>query len=132
MKPEEQRIAIAEACGTHQVVRIPFDHGVTTHITDTNGRIRTIRQIDDGPRNEAYPHDWIPLADYLNSLDAMHEAWLTISPYQKDRFESELHSVVIGLAEFNRNDDAGWITNATATQRAEAFLKTLNLWKDDN
>jgi len=113
MKPEEQRIAIAEACGwvlfrdkpsgLHNPIGIDPSDGLMEHIPD-----------------------------YLNDLNAMHEAWLTISPYQKDRFESELHSVVIGLAEFNRNDDAGWITNATATQRAEAFLKTLNLWKDDN
>ena len=69
------------------------------------------------------------LPDYLNDLNAMHDAWLKLPPSEKERFESELYSIVIGEAEFNRNDDAGWITNATAEQRAKAFIKTLNLWK---
>jgi hypothetical protein len=68
------------------------------------------------------------LPDYLNDLNAMHEAWRTLPPSQKDRFESELYSVVIGEADYNRNDDAPYITNATAAQRAEAFMRTIDKW----
>ena len=66
--------------------------------------------------------------DYLNDLNAIHQAWLILSPSEKERFESELYSIVVGEAEYNRNDDAGWITNATAAQRSEAFLKAIDKW----
>lgn len=125
MKREAQQIAIAEACGTHQVVRLPFDNGTLTHITDENGRIRTIRQIDDGPRNEIYPRDWIPLADYLNDLNAMHEAEKTL-----DQMQARLYAD--HLAESAQ--DGAWASchmwHQSAAQRAEAFLRTLNLWTE--
>jgi hypothetical protein len=106
MTPESQRIAIAEACGWS------YEKNET--------------YAPDGAfwwsKNPEFP-------DYLNDLNAMHDAWLKLSPSEKERFESHLYSIVIGEAEYNHNDDAGWITNATAAQRAEALLKTLNLWK---
>ena len=61
------------------------------------------------------------LPDYLNDLNAMHEAekiiWEHINPIIPFTFEWHL-------------DDMGVerIAHATAAQRAEAFLKTLNLW----
>ena len=70
------------------------------------------------------------MPDYCNDLNAIHQAWRTLPPSQKDRFESELYSVVIGQADYNRNDDAPYITNATAKQRAEAFLRTIGEWED--
>jgi hypothetical protein len=111
MIPEAQRIAIAQACGW------------------------TRCNIDE-PMSGYEPGQGMPglciLPDYLNSLDAMHEAWLKLSPFQRDRFESELYAVLVGEAEYNRNDDAGFITNATSAQRAEAFLRTLYLWVDSS
>jgi len=66
--------------------------------------------------------------DYLNDLNAMHEAWQTLTPSQKTEFESELYLVIMGQAEYHRNDDAPYITNATAAQRAEALLRTIGKW----
>jgi hypothetical protein len=57
--------------------------------------------------------------DYFNSLDAMHEAEKVLDPMQRERYRTELVYVLAGADIF-----------ATATQRAEAFLKTLNLWED--
>ena len=114
MNTEEQRIAIAEACGWKQVTR--------------DNKPEEIWENQKHPLKICRGESKIP--DYLNDLNAMHDAWLTLSPFfEKEQFESELYSIVIGGAEYNRNDDAGWITNATAAQRAESFLKTLNLWK---
>lgn len=126
MKPEEQRIAIAEACGSHQVSRLSFDGGTITHITDENGRIRTIRQIDDGPRSETYPRDWIPLADYLNDLNAMHEAVETLRGKTGPEWFDFQRLLMI--------ECGSWMNciQARAAVRAEVFLKTLSLWKDDN
>jgi len=56
------------------------------------------------------------LPDYLNDLNAMHEAEKVLTPEQCDSYQHLLGMTV------NRP----W--HATATQRAEVFLQTLNLW----
>ena len=110
MTPEQQRIAIAEFRGWTEISpRMMW--GLPPNIFD-----------------EGTEHCLRHLPNYINDLNAIHDAWLTLSTSEKEQFESELYLIVIGGAEYNRNDDAGWITNATAAQRAEAFLKTLNIW----
>jgi len=120
MNKEAQRIAIAEACGwkiTNGYLAkgdMPFVH-VGTLVT-------TWEQLDR--------HDLTSIPDYLNDLNAMHEA-------EKSRLTTmgERGDYVIQLGAVV--DKAGWkdhnfmITHATAAQRAEAFLRTLGLWKDD-
>ena len=99
MTPEQQRIAIAEACGWTLYYK---------------GAIRA-----DGHRSEVWgkpPHEALP--DYLNDLNAMHEAEKVIRE-RADRVDSYLDQL----------DGAMSGVHATAAQRAEAFLKTLNLWK---
>jgi hypothetical protein len=58
-------------------------------------------------------------ADYLHDLNAMHEAE-TFIPNGKEQVYFETLHDVSGNLTFYRS---------TAAQRAEAFLKTLNLWK---
>ena len=67
------------------------------------------------------------ISNYPTDLNAMHEAWKSLTASEKDHFESALYGVVVGQAEYNRNDDAPYITNATARQRAEAYVITRNL-----
>jgi hypothetical protein len=105
MSPEAQRIAIAKSVGIHLH---DGDHAPSNYVFVTN------------------------LPDYLNDLNAMHEAWQTLTPSQKTEFESELYLVIMGQAEYHRNDDAPYITNATASQRAEAFLRTIGKWEGEN
>ena len=112
MNPDEQRIAIAEACGWKRHPRDPW-----------------IVTAPNMP-NSVQPLSTIP--DYLNDLNAMHQAWLTLSHFNRDCFESALYSVIVGQAEYNRNDDQPYITNATALQRARAFLETLGLWEGES
>jgi hypothetical protein len=104
MTPEAQRIAIAEACGW-KWVEIE-DEGFWWVHTDKDPQA-------DCP-------------DYLNDLNRTQEAILSLSYEQQQQWLYELGRVV-GCA--NRND---WrisdMVNATASQRAEAFLRTLNLW----
>jgi hypothetical protein len=64
---------------------------------------------------------WDDIPDYLNDLNAMHEAEKSF-PHPSDFYQFILSEVCGGG---NR------IYRATAAQRAEAFLKTLNLWKND-
>jgi hypothetical protein len=132
MTPEAQRIALAEACGWK-----------TAH----NGKYCT---SDLANLNLA------TLFDPLNDLNAMHEAILSLTEKRtRQIFEMTLLEVCrpeicrdpdedmfAHIEHLRTNPDAyiGWfevehgnafpIINATAAQRCEAFLRTLNLWKD--
>lgn len=103
MKPEQQRIAIAEACGWKIISN--FGSGVVYG------------------QNPNYPSsNQVP--DYLNDLNAMHEAELTL--LKSDcllwhRYASFLDSDYVNQP---------YTVGATAAQRAEALLRTLNLWKE--
>jgi len=113
MKPEEQRIAIAEACNWP-----PYRFGatwITTGWLEIHGL--------DGTR------------DYLNDLNAMHEAEGKLSEDQWDQMFSELISICWRDAGATQRKGRGQQkvlspSRATAKQRAEAFLRALNLWKD--
>jgi hypothetical protein len=96
MKPEQQQIAIAEACGLNH------------------------------PPAGIQGACWV-YPDYLNDLNAMHEAEKVLTSEQyADDFIYHLGCV------FNDNGLCiiAKAVHATAAQRAEAFLRTLNLWKD--
>jgi hypothetical protein len=106
MKPEKQRIAIAEACGW-----ILVDDKRTGMAPGTSGE----DYRDNG--NESIP-------DYLNDLNAMHAAEEALKP-ERPHAAPWLH---YRLEILKLCGDA--LLHAGATQRAEAFLRTLNLWTD--
>jgi hypothetical protein len=101
MTPEKQRIAIAEACGW---TPDPFGY----YVKDPAGIA--------GPR---FRLDELP--DYLNDLNAMHEAEKTLSDDNLKSYRGWL--VVVCNGEHWR---------ATAAQRAEAFLRTIDKWEETN
>jgi hypothetical protein len=103
VNPEQQRIAIAEACGW-------------------------VREFDGNYEEPEWY--WIPpndpdgdseLPDYCNDLNAMHEAENVLTNEQWWLFVEFLTEI--------RGGGVALCISATAAQRAEAFLKTLNLWK---
>jgi hypothetical protein len=98
MSPNAQRIAIAEACGySRQEAGSPwFDCPDDRQI-----------HIEDLP-------------DYLNDLNAMHEAEKLIGPIKG--IELCWHLNEMGIS-------GEWeILTATAAQRADAFLRTIGKW----
>lgn len=107
MKPEEQRIAIAEACGWTDVRR--------ENVHDFGGlrgnKPNDVRMI---------------VPSFCRSLDAMHEAEKVLPDRQL--YRHFLYLVALEDPLNTANEPAF----TTATQRAEAFLRTLNLWKDEN
>lgn len=106
MTEKAQRIAIAEACGW------TLDH---------KGAIRA-----DGYRSELWgkpSHEALP--DYLNDLNAMHEAEKTLNPIQAAEYARMLTSTA-----WQSEQPVFAPMTAKAYQRAEAFLRTLNLWKE--
>jgi hypothetical protein len=101
MDPLKQRIAIAKVCGWEQTVP---DKDIWTHGDYINWRARD-------------------MPDYLNDLNAMHKAILQMYEKLGDSFWSAFR---LQLEKLNESD----FWNASAAQRAEAFLKTLNLWEE--
>jgi hypothetical protein len=108
MTPEKQRIEIAKACGW-QWARLVHQEGLADDFIGFPPNTVTVGT------NERY------LPDYLNDLNAMHEAEKKlIGSRQKVTYLDELMKI-LGYPTFDS-------VHATAAQRAEAFLKTLNLW----
>jgi hypothetical protein len=112
MTEEQQRIAIAEACGWKQCQHCA-EHG-----------LKTWRYPTDDGCTDALPY-------YTRDLNAMHEAVRKLTDSQRTKFRQNLtkvwttrYNATHGL--FPPHDDS---VNASAKQRAEAFLRTLNLWK---
>ncbi len=123
MIPESQRIAIAEACGWTR--------------REPDNLYPEVRWLD--PKNTSkwradYAVKVTGLPDYLNDLNAMHEAEMTL--YQKGLTHDpygKVGSYIWELGKVTAPD--GFLTeamlvHATAAQRAEAFPRTLSIWKD--
>lgn len=106
MNQEKQRIAIAEACGW-------------TEIADWGA----------GGINGKHPTEpWVEIIpDYLNNLNAMHEAEKVMrdSPKKKHTYLQWL-----GCEDAYTSTVFASVT-ATAAERAEAFLRTIGKWEDD-
>ena len=76
------------------------------------------------------------LPDYLNDLNAMHEAEKVLPDMASDDdgrdqlgYMETLADTLLAKWSSNNSADMWLITHATAAQRAEALLKALNLWK---
>lgn len=113
MTPEAQRLAIAEACGWKHIER-----------------------LQSGLHGWQSPGPLEPLPDYLNDLNALHEAekvlWRDGTAFE---FANQLVEIVCSHHGFRRekctpDDHLAFLSHATAAQRAEAFLRNLNLWTE--
>ena len=96
-------IAIAEHFGWHGIREHTFE---PHHLIGMQGPLR----------------EFMPIPDYLNDLNAMAEAERVLTPEQRKQY-AELLLPMMGEPEWSYND-----VFATATQRAEAFLRTLSKW----
>lgn len=114
MNAEQQRIAIAEACGF----------------------VRTDEWVIGWKRpNPEWPDGYYPCAlpDYLNDLNAMHEAEGALSEVKRGYYNAELSKLATGRNLSAAVKEPEFIYNllhATAAQRAEAFLRALGKWSD--
>lgn len=102
MSPDAQRIAIAEACG--------------------HSRQEPDSAWFDSPSDgQIYIED---LPDYLNDLNAMHEAELTL--LKNDALFWHKYASYLDENYVNQPYTVG----ATAAQRAGALLRTIGKWED--
>lgn len=107
MTPEAQRIAIAEACGwaaVWEACRPPIDYH------------KMLSWKFEGKITGRTP------PDYPNDLNAMTLAWYTLHIKQQIIACNKLVNLCGGIEP---------AINATAAQRAEAFLKTIGKWEDE-
>ena len=120
MDTTKQRIAIAEACGWTFITQGDHPYGL--------------------PPNDKTALRESVLPDYLNDLNSMHEAYnMVIKPLSglTSKFGEVLQDVLrwycVGVAPDYRRDliSLSLLANASAAQRAEAFLKTLSLWVEN-
>jgi len=111
MTPEQQRIAIAQFCGWSNI-----------HQAE-NGDGNTLMGWWNGP-----PKTTLVIPNYLSDLNAMREAehilFSSTEPLW-DAFVEHLYNL-----GYRGSSAAKYAIHATAAQRAEAFLRTLNLWVD--
>lgn len=116
MKPEEQRIAIAEACGWKGQYGKQW---LREYDKEGNDVWAFSGTCPDGELS--------PLPDYLNDLNAMHEAERTLDINQLSQYADELDKICV---EVHICPLTHWsaVVCATASQRAEAFLKTIGKW----
>jgi len=108
MTEEQQRIAIAKACGLTIV-----SDGITHHLTPC------------GKKTEHDPEGCLlkECPDYLNDLNAMHEAEKMLIEKDRSRYTDNICGITPCAYD-------GWFScaHATAAQRAEAFLRTIGKW----
>ncbi len=108
MKAESQRIAIAEACGW------------TWKVDDEIEWNRPMYRFFY--KDAEFCHDdFTRLPDYLNDLNAAHEMEKAIWEHEKEYIRQ--------LIEIRQTPEDAIFS--TATQRAEALLRTLNLWVEE-
>ena len=114
MTEEQQRIAIAEACGWKDIKHT--DH------EDVDIESRSIiywSGLTGVPPEFIHYENRIVVPDYLNNLNAMHEAEKALTAdqwYEYDR--------LMPLRDPQK-------MHATAAQRAEAFLRTIGKWTNN-
>ena len=115
MTPQQQRIAIAEACGW-------------------KWEILWTGELNGKPTGEQGPFRQVP--DYLNDLNAMHKAekvlWDTGKAMEST---NQLVGIVCSARGFRwdkgtSDDHLMCLSHATAAERAEAFLRTIGKWEE--
>jgi hypothetical protein len=134
MKPEEQRKAIAKACGWKS-----FPYCIINGIRKDVETWLNPQELEIGFTQEHMPsgtYGGRGIPNYLEDLNAMAEAVKTIVRTDLDieccegawvEYGKQLCNVC-GYSEHERAMFSWVVYNATAAQRAEAFLKTIGKW----
>lgn len=149
MTPQDQQIAIALACGyrwywtTDGLTKdgnafkwkanlcYPPSEGIGEAWLGCAGESRemTPEEIAEVTRTEAF-YTYAPR--YLESLDAMHEAEKAIQCGYFRAYTVALYDLVNRAHPQSTHDELYYdMIHASATQRAEAFLRCTGLWVDN-
>lgn len=124
MTPEKQRITIAEFCGWAFECKAAHGYSVTTISKEGKGVVTGRSESEFGMM------DIIKLPDYLNDLNAMHEAEKLLTDEQIWKYISKLVDLT-GAESLEEYAEAFVMIHATAAQRAEALLRTIGKWEEN-
>lgn len=118
MNPDRQRIKLAEWSGLTNCSICPCGCGDSHAVIlgDDNTFDRSVK-----------------IPRYLSDLNAVHELEKRLSAREKGNYASKLFQICnISEPRTEMQERDGWFIHihATAAQRCEALLKTLNLWED--
>lgn len=124
IKPEEQRVAIARACGWTMIE----DHSEGLMMPPWTYPVGYPPVNAIVGKKEALP-------EYDRDLNAMHEAEKVFDNATID-IKSLYWDYLCLCVDMPKDWEDSFLRDyamirATAAQRAEAFLRTLNLWKED-
>ena len=122
MTPKSQIIAIAEACGW-KWIQTNFEAKSGLIGTDSPHSGNIPYQGTNYPSNRHLPTYGKAIPDYLNDLNAMHEAEKTLNPIQAAEYARILTSTA-----WQSEQPVFAPMTAKADQRAEAFLRTIGKW----
>ncbi|HXJ60736.1 MAG TPA: hypothetical protein VNU68_29175 [Verrucomicrobiae bacterium] len=148
MKPDDQRIAIAEWMGwkwyriphSEAFIRGPVRTLFNPLIHEYDGQSPAWLVRADGTErvaNMPYMEREGHLPNYTKDLNAMHDAerqMFESNPgYYNRSYVTHLQDVLKQESELGVLDkrQACEVATTTAAQRAEAFLRTLGLWKEE-
>jgi hypothetical protein len=110
MNLDKQRMAIAEYCGWNVFQAY-------------NGDWRISPRISDG--------SWKLLPDYLNDLNAMHDAEKFLKgTVIKESYIRNLKRICCAAPEVETNINHFLIVHANAEAQAEAFLRAIGKWEE--
>ena len=147
-KSKRLRLEIAKLCGwSIPLISVGPNAGKPSpdFIKGPNGELALLRYLDGNGKNSA------AVPDYFNDLNAIHEATdlMVFGPVLYRRWCRELRAIVktalvadesFGGLDLSADDpeglkDGSWlleyhIYRATASQRAEALLKTFDKWPE--
>lgn len=121
MSPDEMRVAVAEACGWTGIYR--------KNACEFSGLVGVC------PKRACE----VIVPSFVKCLNAMHEAVMALPEEKQDEFRLHLEDVIVGrkygaqrvgIKLMGKEQYRAWF-NATAAQRAKAFLRTLGLWKEE-
>jgi len=107
MSPNAQRIAIADA------------------VYGDNYSVKLVGNPQ--PEHYRWGDKLTPTPDYLNDLNAMHEAEELLTEEQRIAYSN--HTYDVACRAQGETGKWRWISR-TAAQRAEAFLRTIGKWED--
>ena len=138
MKTEDQNSAIAKVCGLEDKYVLikrglyyrPDYKGYTNDINE-DGRY-TEKEAQEGAYLTAgeVTFEKLPIPDYVNDLNLIYGVEKLLSFHQQTDYIHSLATTDLLNIEPNQltMNECWYICHATARQRAEALLKTLNLW----
>lgn len=126
MTEEQQKIAIAEACGW-KWIQTNFEAKSGLIGTDSPHSGNIPYQGTNYPSNRHLPTYGKAIPDYLNDLNAMHEAEKVLTEEQRIAYSD--HTYDIACEEQDATGMWRWLS-LTASQRAEAFLRAIGKWEE--